>query len=114
MASEQADDGAGGRKSGYWRPAIRMGLAFIAVLIILQIFKIFMLFVFFLMKNEGWISRDMFGEYPIYDALFDIAKGIMLLIVAGFFVGATPGRKRCSTGSGWPRTAGMPGYWSMA
>ncbi len=87
MASEQADNGAGGRKSGYWRPGIRMVLAFIAVLIILIIFQISMFFAFFLMKNEGWMFRDMFGEYPIYNGLFDIARGIMLLIVAGFFVG---------------------------
>ncbi len=87
MATAQADNGTGGRKSGYWRPAIRMGLAFIAVLIILLIFRISMLFAFFLMKNEGWMFRDMFGEYPIYNALFDIAMGILLLIVAGFFVG---------------------------
>jgi hypothetical protein len=87
MASEQADNGAGERKSGYWKPAIRMALAAIAVLIILLIFRIFMILAGFLMKNEGWMFRDMFGEYPVYNALFDIAMGIMLLIVAGFFVG---------------------------
>lgn len=87
MAQGQADGRTDDGIPGYWKHAIRMALALIVVLVILLVFQVLMYVAFFAMRGEGWIFRDMYGEYPVFNAVDDIARGILLLVIAGFCVG---------------------------
>jgi hypothetical protein len=69
----------------FWKPAMKIGLAFIVMLVAIFIFRIIMDFVFYTLRDMSLIQPDMFRNYPLYTALSDVATGVLLLALAGLF-----------------------------
>lgn len=69
----------------FWKPAMKIGLAFIVMLVFIFIFRIVMDFVFYTLRDMSLIQPDMFRNYPLYTVLSDVATGVLLLALAGLF-----------------------------
>jgi membrane protease YdiL (CAAX protease family) len=83
----EADTGKENKPLDRWMPALKAVLALIAVLVILFVFYVAWDFssYYFWDFLDMWTNSMM--EHPLYEALFSLMFGIVLLVLAGLLVG---------------------------
>ncbi len=89
MADEPTvDEEQENRPMDKWKPALKTGLAFIAVLVFFFIFYVFKSVVISGYLRPWWIFWQIYdtGRYPLYDAINFLFDGGMLLVLACLLV----------------------------
>jgi hypothetical protein len=70
----------------FWKPAKKIALAFIALVIVVFIYKSFLRFTFYMLGHMDLLGPDFYGEHPLYVVLFDLISGGVLLTMAGLLL----------------------------
>lgn len=89
MADEPTVDDAQEKSSmDKWKPALKAGLALIAVWVVTFIFVVIIKVILSAYLRPLWVSWWEYdtGRYPIYSAIYVLLSGILMLALAGILV----------------------------